>query len=112
MAESVFTRQICNTLGRLVYTLYLIRCDQDRDGKISYMEFTKYLTGRQSFHDPYHCTLVLSSGQNEAEVSSEDMTTTNVRTYSRPQEPGEESGRDNEEMESQSEKASILHCHR
>ena len=66
------------------------RCDQDRDGKISYVEFTKYLTGKHTHRrcDPYHSPL--GSGQSEAEVGREDMTTTNASTYSQPQEGEEE----------------------
>ena len=39
-----------------MYTLcyMILRCDQDRDGKISYVDFTKYLIGRP-IHDEHTC---------------------------------------------------------
>lgn len=36
----------------LCYTISFFRCDQDRDGKISYVDFTKYLIGTP-IHDAH-----------------------------------------------------------
>ena len=44
MAESV-NDHASYCLHRFFSTSQRYRCDQDRDGKISYVEFTKYLTG-------------------------------------------------------------------
>jgi hypothetical protein len=82
-------RGVCRDLGvpisELEISQLMAECDQDRDGKISYVEFTKYLTG-----------------QNESEDRrSEDLTTTNTRTYSQPQEDEE---RDNDGHETDIQK--------
>ncbi|CAI8041472.1 Putative calmodulin-like protein 2 [Geodia barretti] len=81
-------RGVCRDLGvpisELEISQLMAECDQDRDGKISYVEFTKYLTG-----------------QNESEDRRrEDLTTTNTRTYSQPQED-EERDKDGHETDIQ-----------
>jgi Ca2+-binding EF-hand superfamily protein len=74
-------RGVCRDLGTPISDQEIAQlmeeCDQDGDGKINYVEFTKYLIG-----------------QDEAECASEDMTTTNNRTYTSQQQQtqSEESG--------------------